>query len=303
MSNILSNLHILTIAPIFNVQLIIDGLLIGAVFALAAYGMALVWGVMNIINITQGEFVVLGGYVAVEFAAYGIHPLFAVPVAAALLFAVGWGFYRVVIFRVVDKDLFISLLATFGISILLQQLMNTVFGSDVRVANAHLDSWQILGNMVTVSQVKAVSFGVCVALGIGLVWFLRSSRLGQAIRATAQNARAARVLGIDTDRVYAMTYGLNAAICGTAGALIAMAYTIHPYIGLPYTIRAFMIVIVAGLGNLGAVIVSGVGLGIAENYAGFILGAQFQLAFVFLLLVAVLVLRNWRLQRQRRYLK
>ncbi len=303
MSGILSNLQILTVAPVFNVQLLLDGLLIGAVFALAAYGMALVWGVMNIINITQGEFVVLGGYVAVEFAAHGIHPLFAVPVAAAFLFVVGWLFYRAVIFRVVDQDLFISLLATFGISILLQQLMNTVFGADVRVANAHLDSWQILGGMVTVSQVKLVSFVVCVALGVGLVWFLKASRLGQAIRATAQNARAARVLGIDTDRVYAMTYALNAAICGTAGALVAMAYTIHPYIGLPYTLRSFMIVIVAGLGNLGAVIVSGVGLGIAENYAGFILGAQFQLAFVFLLLVAVLVVRNWRLQRQRRYLK
>jgi branched-chain amino acid transport system permease protein len=303
MSSILSNLQILTIAPVFNVQLVLDGLLIGAVFALAAYGMALVWGVMNIINITQGEFVVLGGYVAVLFADRGIHPLFAVPVAAAFLFAVGWGFYRAVIFRVVDKDLFISLLATFGISILLQQLMNTIFGSDVRVANAHLESWQALGRMVTVSQVKVLSFIVCVALGIGLMWFLKSSRLGQAIRATAQNARAARVLGIDTDRVYAMTYGLNAAICGTAGALIAMAYTIHPYIGLPYTIRSFMIVIVAGLGNLGAVILSGIGLGVAENYAGFILGAQFQLAFVFLLLVAVLVARNWRLQRQRRYLK
>ena len=303
MSSILSNLQILTIAPVFNVQLVLDGLLIGAVFALADYGMALVWGVMNIINITQGEFVVLGGYVAVLFADRGIHPLFAVPVAAAFLFAVGWGFYRAVIFRVVDKDLFISLLATFGISILLQQLMNTIFGSDVRVANAHLESWQALGRMVTVSQVKVLSFIVCVALGIGLMWFLKSSRLGQAIRATAQNARAARVLGIDTDRVYAMTYGLNAAICGTAGALIAMAYTIHPYIGLPYTIRSFMIVIVAGLGNLGAVILSGIGLGVAENYAGFILGAQFQLAFVFLLLVAVLVARNWRLQRQRRYLK
>ena len=303
MSSILSNVQILTVAPVFNVQLLIDGMLIGAIFALAAYGMALVWGVMNIINICQGEFVVLGGYVAVEFAAHGIHPLFAVPVAAVFLFVVGWGFYRAVIFRVVDKDLFISLLATFGISILLQQLMNTVFGSDVRIANAHLDSWQILGGMVTVSQVKLVSFIVCVVLAIGLVWFLKASRLGQAIRATAQNARAARVLGIDTDRVYATTYALNAAICGTAGALVAMAYTIHPYIGLPYTLRSFMIVIVAGLGNLGAVIVSGVGLGIAENYAGFILGAQFQLAFVFLLLVAVLVVRNWRLQRQRRYLK
>ena len=216
MSSILSNLQILTVAPVFNVQILIDGLLIGAIFALAAYGMALVWGVMNIINITQGEFVVLGGYVAVEFAAYGIHPLFAVPVAAVFLFIVGWLAYRAVIFRVVDQDLFISLLATFGISIVLQQLMNTVFGADVRTANAHLDSWQILGGMVTVSQVKVLSFVVCVALGLGLMWFLKTSRLGQAIRATAQNARAARVMGIDTDRVYAMTYALNAAICGTA---------------------------------------------------------------------------------------
>jgi len=303
MSSILSNFQILTVAPVFNVQILIDGLLIGAIFALAAYGMALVWGVMNIINITQGEFVVLGGYVAVEFAANGIHPLFAVPVAAVFLFIVGWLAYRAVIFRVVDQDLFISLLATFGISIVLQQVMNTVFGADVRTANAHLDSWQILGGMVTVSQVKVLSFVVCVALGFGLMWFLKASRLGQAIRATAQNARAARVMGIDTDRVYATTYALNAAICGTAGALIAMAYTVHPYIGLPYTLRSFMIVIVAGLGNLGGVILSGVGLGIAEDYAGFILGAQFQLAFVFLLLVVVLVVRNWRLQRQRRYLK
>jgi branched-chain amino acid transport system permease protein len=303
MSSILSNLQILTVAPVFNVQLLLDGLLIGAIFALAAYGMALVWGVMNIINVTQGEFVMLGGFVAVIFAENGIHPLLAVPVAAIFLFLVGWLIYRAVVFRVVDKDLFISLLATFGISILLQQLMNTVFGADVRVANAELESWQILGRMVTVSQVKVVSFVVCVALAVLLVWFLKSSRLGQAIRATAQNPRAARVLGIDTDRVYAMTFALNAAICGTTGALVAMAYTVHPYIGLPYTIRSFMIVIVAGLGNLGAVILSGIGLGIAENYAGFVLGAQFQLAFVFLLLVAVLVLRNWRLQRRRRYLK
>ena len=303
MSGILSNLEILWIAPIFNVQLLLDGLLIGAVFALAAYGMALVWGVMKIINITQGEFVVLGGFVAVLFAENGIHPLLSIPVAAAILFVVGWLTYRLVIWRVVDKDLFISILATFGISIMLQQLMNTVFGADVRVANADLESWQILGNVVTVSQVKVLTFFLCIGLGFLLVWFLRASRLGQAIRATAQNARAARVLGINTDRVYAMTYAINAAICGTAGALIAMAYTIHPYIGLPYTIRSFMIVIIAGLGNIGAVIASAIGLGVAEMYAGFVLGAQYQLAFVFLLLVAVLVVRNWRLQRKRQYLK
>jgi branched-chain amino acid transport system permease protein len=299
----LNNLTILADAPILALQLVIDGLLVGAVFALAAYGMALVWGVMNIINVTQGEFVMLGGFVAVLLTESGIHPLWGVPLGAMVLYALGWGLYRSVIFRVVDRDLFISLLATYGISIVLQQLMNQVLGADVRVAPSGLDSWFLFGGLVTVSQVKVLAFAACLLLGAALVVFLKRSRLGQAIRATAQNARAARVLGIDTDHIYATTYAINAAICGAAGALVGMAYTIHPYIGLPYTIRSFMIVIVAGLGNLVGVVLAGLGLGAAENFAGFILGAQFQLAFVFLLLVVVLLLRNARLRRRRQYLQ
>lgn len=299
----LSNVNILFQVPPLALQLLIDGFLIGAVFALAAYGMALVWGVMNIINITQGEFVMLGGYVAVVIYEAGYHPLLGIPAAAVLLFALGWVLYRTIIFRIVDRDLFTSLLATFGISIILQQLMNQGFGGDVRIAEAGLGSWFFADGLITISQVKVLGFVGCIGLGIALLLFLRRSRLGQAIRATAQNARAARVLGIDTDRVYAVTYGLNAAICGAAGALVAMAYTIHPYIGLPYTLRSFMIVVVAGLGNLGGVVLAGLGLGAAEFFAGFILGAQFQLAFVFLLLVVVLVSRSWRMAVKRQYLR
>ncbi|SMF69275.1 amino acid/amide ABC transporter membrane protein 1, HAAT family [Tistlia consotensis] len=299
----LDNLLILVQAPTITVDLVLNGILVGAIFALAAYGMALVWGVMNIINIAQGEFVMLGGYVAVIMSAHGVHPLLAVPVAAVLLFGLGWLLYRTVIFRIVERDLFTSILATFGISIVLQQLMNTVFGGDVQVAQAHLGTLLLMGGMVTLAQIKLLSFALAAVLAVVLVLFLRRSRLGQAIRATAQNARAARVLGIDTDRVYAATFGLNAALCGACGALVAMAYTVHPYIGLPYTIRSFMIVIVAGLGNLAGVIAAGLSLGAAENVAGFVLGTQYQLAFVFLLLVVVLVWRNWRLARKRQYLK
>lgn len=299
----MDSLNILIEAPIFNIQLILEGLLIGAIFALAAYGMALVWGVMKIINVCQGEFVMLGGFVAVYFHESGIHPLYAVPGAAALLFCVGFLLYRVVIFRVVDRDLFISILATFGLSILLQQLMNQLFGSDVRTADAGMETRFLFGGQITIAEIKIISFVLAFVVAGILVWFLKSSRLGQAIRATAQDARAARVLGVDTDRVYAYTYALNATICGAAGALVGMAYTIHPYIGLPYTVRSFMIVVIAGLGNLPGVIVAGVGLGAAELYAGFLLGAQFQLAFVFGLLVVVLVWRNQRLARKREYLK
>jgi branched-chain amino acid transport system permease protein len=300
---LLDNLEILIQAPVITVDLVLNGLLLGAIFALAAYGMALVWGVMKIINIAQGEFVMLGGYVAIVMAGYGLHPLLAVPVAAVLLFGLGWVLYYSVIFRVVDRDLFISILATFGISIVLQQLMNTVFGGDVQIADARLGTVFLFDGFVSLAQVKLLAFMLAASLGAVLILFLKRSRLGQAIRATAQNARAARVLGIDTNRVYAATYGLNAALCGACGALVAMAYTIHPYIGLPYTVRSFMIVVVAGLGNIGGVIVAGLSLGAAENIAGFVFGAQYQLAFVFLLLVAVLVWRNWRLARKREYLK
>lgn len=299
----MDNIAILFDAPILSAQLLIDGILIGAIFALAAYGMALVWGVMNVINIAQGEFVMLGGYVAYFLYTAGVHPLFGVPAAALLLFVFGWLLYRSIIFRIVDKDLFISILATFGLSILLQQLANQLFEADVRTAESGFGTIYLFDGLVTVAEIKLIAFGLALALGGLLLLFLRHSRLGQAIRATAQNARAARIMGVDTDRVYAATYGLNAAICGAAGALVAMTWFIHPYLGLPYTVRSFMIVIVAGLGNVLAVLGAGVGLGTAENFAAFILGAEYQAAFVFALLVMILVWRRFWLARERRYLK
>ena len=299
----MSNLQLLFDAPVLLVQLIADGVLVGSIFALAAYGMALVWGVMNVINIAQGEFVMIGGYVTYTLYSLGVHPLLGVPAAAIVLFVLGWAIYRLVIFRVVDRDLFVSLLATFGLSILIQQLLNQIFTSDVQSADSGLDTLFLFDGMVTVPHIKLVAFVLTLAIAGCLVVFLKSSRLGQAIRATAQNARAARILGIDTDRVYAATYALNAALCGAAGALVVMTWVIQPFQGLAYTVRSFMIVVVAGLGNLPGVIVSAFGLGAAENLAGFILGAEFQIAFVFGLLVVVLLVRSHRLKRQRRYLK
>jgi branched-chain amino acid transport system permease protein len=110
-------------------------------------------------------------------------------------------------------------------------------------------------------------------------------------------------MGVDTGRVYAWTFALNAAICGASGALVAMTWVVHPYLGLPYTIRSFMIVIIAGLGNIAGVLVAALALGAAENFAGFIFGAEYQAAFVFLLLVAILVWRRVWLARERRYLR
>ena len=286
-----------------SVQLLLDGLLVGAIFALAAYGMALVWGVMNIINVSQGELVILGGYVTWLLSTLGIHPLFGIPVSGAVLFVVGWALYRTVVFRLVDRDLFVSLLATFGLSIVLQQVMNQVFGADLRNANAELDSTFLLGDSVVLGNAKLVAFAVALIAAALLVLFLRRSRAGRAIRATAQNARAARLVGVRTDRVYALAFALNAALCGVAGALVAMVWVIHPFIGITYTVRSFMIVVVAGLGNVASVAAAAAALGVAENFAGFSLGVEFQTAFVFSLLVAILVVRSYLLSRRRQVLR
>ncbi|HTT12928.1 MAG TPA: branched-chain amino acid ABC transporter permease [Burkholderiaceae bacterium] len=299
----MENLAILATAPVFNLQLLLDGALIGALFALAAYGMALVWGVMRIINIAQGDLVMLGGYVALYATSAGVPPLAAVPLAAAALYVLGWLLYRVVIFRIVDRDLFFSILATFGLSILLQQLANQLFGANVRSVESGLGTLLLAGGDVTVPEVKLVAFVAAVIVGLALMLFLRFTRLGRALRATAQNARAARILGVDTDRVYAVSFALNAAICGAAGALVAMTWVIHPYLGLTYTVRAFMIVVVAGLGNVLGIVASSAVLGVAEQYAGFLLGAEFQTAFLSVLLVVILVARQLALQRRRLYLR
>ena len=290
-------------APILMVQASMDGILLGILFALIAYGMALQWGVMNIINIAQGELVIMGGYIAYFMYLSGIHPAFGIIVSPIIMYCVGWGMYKLVINKVVDKDLFTSILATFGISILAQQLMNFAFGADVVVAQSNFGTTLLFNDMVTIPNAKLFSGAVCVISAIILVVYMRKSKLGRAIRATAQNARAAKILGVDTEKVYAATFGINAALCGIAGACVAITFTLHPYTGLPYTVRSFMIVIIAGLGNLPAVAISGMGLGIFEEWADYLLGTEFRIAAVFSLLVIILVYRRFKLSRKREYLK
>jgi branched-chain amino acid transport system permease protein len=173
---VIDNVLLLFQAPVIGVDLIINGLLVGAIFALAAYGLALVWGVMNILNIAQGEFVMLGGYVAMVLYWNGIHPLFAVPLAPIILYGIGWALYRLVVFRVVDRDLFVSLLATFGLSILLQQLMNTVFTGNIQTARSDLGSTQLFGGSVAIANIKvlALSWPSCWA---AFWWPLCASRV------------------------------------------------------------------------------------------------------------------------------
>ncbi len=295
----LDNLSLLFQAPLLNVQLLLDGVFIGAIFALAAYGLALVWGVMNVKNLAQGDFVMMGGYIAWFMTTYGIHPFYGLPVAIVLMFGFGWVVYVLIISRIINSDLFTSLLATFGLALVISQLLNLAFGPEVQVAESDFAINSFFGGMVTVANIKFIALVLASILAIMVITFMKFSRMGQAIRATAQDPRAAKVMGIDTERIYAFTFALNAAICGAAGALVAMIWVIQPFFGIAYAIRAFVIVTAAGLGNLPGIFIAGLGLGGAELYAGFVFGAELQQFTVVGLLVVVLVLRQIQQRRHR----
>ncbi len=293
------NIDLLTLAPALNVQLLLDGIFVGAIFVLAAYGLALVWGVMNVKNLAQGEFVIMGGYLAWHLSTYGIHPIVSIPIVFAIMFAFGWAIYLLIIRYVITRDLFTSLLATFGIALVLQQALNLAYGPEVRTAESGFTSHALFGGLVTVAEIKIISFFLSIGLAAAVITSMKTSRMGQAIRATAQDPRAAKIMGIDTERVYAFTYALNAAICGAAGVLVSMIWVIQPFYGIPHSIRAFVIVTAAGLGNIPGVIVTGLGLGMAEQYSGFVLGAEFQQATPLILLLLVLIWRQMQMARHR----
>jgi len=304
MDQIIGNIGLLFEFPVVNLKIIIDGIMIGALFALSAYGLALVWGVMNVKNLAQGDFVIAGGYVAWSLAQNGIHPFIGIPAAFAVMWVIGWITYRLVIRRVIERDLFTSLLATFGLAIMFAQLLNLMFGSDTQSIDLGYDTLHFgPGGFIDVPISKLIGVVLALSLAFAVIIFMKRSRMGQAIRATAQDARAARVLGIDTDKVYSFTFSLNSAICGAAGAIIVMAWVIQPFYGITYSVRAFVIVTAAGLGNLPGVIAAGLGIGALEQYGAHIFGIGYQQAIAVLLLLFVLFIRLLQQRRNRQVLQ
>jgi branched-chain amino acid transport system permease protein len=219
------------------------------------------------------------------------------------MFVFGWVLYITIIRRVIERDLFTSLLATFGLAIVIQQLINLAYGPDVQTVESGMAIREFFDGEITIADTKLVSFLLAMSMALLITVFMKKSRMGRAIRATSQNARAARIMGIDTDRVYAFTFSLNAGICGVAGVLISIIWVIQPFFGMTHSIRSFVIVTSAGFGNLIGVILSALGLGAVEQFSGFILGAEFQQATVVGLLVGVLIIRQIIQGRQRQVVK
>ncbi|MFL5910466.1 MAG: branched-chain amino acid ABC transporter permease [Gaiellaceae bacterium] len=273
-------------------QATLYGLLQGGLLALIAVGFSLVWGVMNVINLAHGAFVILGAYVAWELnSALGLDPFLGMFVAAAVLFLLGYTLQRGLINLVINAPVYITLLLTFGLDLMIVQGMNIAFTANYRsISTSYAGKSLVLGD-VRVPLGRLLAFVVAVAVTLLLVALVTRTRTGLSIMATGMDRGAARLMGIRARHVYALTFGLAAALAGMAGAMVGTVGTFNPAAAGGYTLLSFVIAVLGGLGNMYGALVGGMVIGLVEAWAGQYLSGTWVNALAFLVLILVLLLR------------
>ncbi|MBU6492108.1 MAG: branched-chain amino acid ABC transporter permease [Burkholderiales bacterium] len=273
-------------------QILVNGVLLGGLYALMALGLALVWGVLNIVNLAHGSFIMLGAYAGYYlFTKLGVDPFVALPISMVSLFCVGYLIQRNILNLIARAPMFNTLLITFGIDVVLTYLAQMIFSADFRTTNPVYAGDNFALGGITLPLVRVLACGIALALTVALWLFLSRSRLGRAIRATAQNLGAARLYGVEPRLIYALTFGLGAALAGAAGDLYGVVSQINPYIGATLTGKSFAIAIIGGLESPLGVVVGGMFLGIVESLTALYVGPTYVDVASFGILVLVLIFR------------
>jgi len=274
------------------VQAFLNGLLVGGVYALIASGMALIFGVMRLVNFAHGAFLMLGTYLSYYgWVFLGLNPYLFFPLWGVVLFVFAVGVYRVLVRRVMGANDFLQILLTEGISLALVGLAQLVFGADYRQINLPIAN-RITGfGSLHFSVGYILSFAVSVLLVIALTQFLARTEMGRAIRAVAQNRSVAPLMGIRVERVSAITFGLGIACAGIAGALLLPIFWTNPTVGAPYTLKSFVIVVLGGMGSVQGAALGGLLLGVAEQFTAYTWADRYTEVVNFVIFLLVLLFR------------
>ncbi len=272
-------------------QIAINALLLSGILALVALGFSLVWGIMNIVNLSHGAFIVLGAYLTFwMYTLWKIDPFVSIPISMAVMFGLGYLIQRSLINQVIRAPLLATFLLTFGLEILIVNLINYFFKADTRsVQPAYSGTGFTLGP-VRVPYIRLGALFVSLALVLALGAFLNRSRLGRAIRATGMDLDAARLSGVKVATIYGLTFAIGAALAGAAGSLLSTQVAFDPNLGGPYTQRAFVICVLGGLGNVVNVLIGAAVYSVIEVVVGSRLPALSQ-AVTFGILVLLLIVR------------
>jgi len=271
-------------------QVIINGLLKGGLYALMAMGMSMIWGVMNIINIAHGSFIMLGAYTTYWlFAGLGLDPFVSLPLSMGIIFILGYLLQKYLINFVVQADIFITLLLTFGIELLINNLALLFWTADVRKVGVSYGAANFTLFGTTIPVVRLAAFVLALVISAILFYIMNHSRLGRAIRATSQELEAAQLTGVKVDNIYAVTFGIGTALAAAAGTLWSILFPISPTMGGILTLKSFVVTIIGGLGTMLGPLIGGLILGVVESLGTNWFGSTYENLISFSIFLLVII--------------
>ena len=274
-------------------QILVNGILKGGLYALMAMGMSLIWGVMDIINIAHGSFIMLGAFTTYWlFTLLGMDPFLSLFFSIAILFLLGYGVQKYIINYIIRASAFITLILAFGIEIFINNLALVLWTADVRKVEVPYGAANFtIGNWVTIPTIRLIAFLMVIVISAVFFFILHRTNLGRSIRATSQDLDAARLVGVDVARTYAVTFGMGVGAAAAAGTLWSILFPISPIMGGELTLKSFVVVIIGGLGSMLGPIIGGLALGVTEAFGSTWFGSTYENLIGFSILVLVLILR------------
>jgi branched-chain amino acid transport system permease protein len=287
-------------------QTMVYGILVGAMYGVITLGLGLLMGVMKFLNVAHGTFIVLGGYVTYWlFTLYGVNPYLSIPLVIVAMFVVGLAVYRVTLSPLlklpsIGERINSSMLITFGVIYVLDNLMTVFWKPDVRsiVAPFTGRSIELFGSRLSVTGLSG--FGVAIIVGVALYFVLSRTSFGKHVRAATQDAEAAGLCGINVQRTYLISSGIAIALAGIAGVIVVSSYSISPNSGLRWLLVAFVVMMLAGEGNLNAIVPAGLVLGLLEAVGVLIVGAPYRQVVALVVFIVILIFRPQGLFSKRR---
>ena len=271
-------------------QVVISGLLAGALYAMVALGLGLIFGVMRVLNVAHGPLLMLGAYTTFWlFHWFGLNPYLSLLVSMPALFVVGVVLQRLLVRRVVDAPELSSLLLMFGVGIALVNVTQLAFTSDLRSVEYLTGSFVWGPFAFSKSRVIACAFAIVITAGA--FWFLQKTRLGKALRAVSQSREVAQVCGVNVQQIHMLAFGFASALAAAGGSLVAVMVAIQPEMGQVYTFKSFLVIVLGGAGNYPGALVGGLLLGLVEQLSSLFLTTQVNEAVAYVLLVLVLLVR------------
>ncbi len=273
-------------------QTVVSGLLMGFIFSLIAVGLNLIFGVMDIVNFAHGDYLMLSMYTAFWlYTLWGVDPLLSLPVCVVLLFIVGWLTYKIIINKILQAPMLAQIFSTFGLMIFLRNAALLAWSPDYRAIGESFVSGRLklFGIFIPIPQLVA-SVGAVITTAL-IYWFIQRTETGLALQATAEDAEAASLMGIDSERMYALSWGMGAACVGVAGALLSTWYYIFPEVGYLFGLLAYVTVALGGFGSITGAFIAGIIIGLVEVLFGFLVAPAFKYVFVYVIYLAVVIIR------------